>query len=542
MRHITLPSMRVAKLLICNVVSRLCAPVATAPVFFLLLFFLFCGLDSYSLAQSGFFPLVVVSSGFLFCYLLVLPCLFLPFFVRRIYKALLLIIGVLYFVINFGILYLYRTTFNHGREFRDMLAAILATNPSEAVEYLTTYITTEIIVYVLFAIALLLIVFYALNRVSLKIKVVPRALLFIFLLFSLTVSVCKYKQVLELNTLWLLSYNVPNLNEYKQNPVVSVCRKLPDNIVIILGESFSKSHSSLYGYDKNTNPKLTAMAADSVLKIYSNVSSYARNTIPCVKSIMTSYTDECADSINWYECLTLIEIMHNAGYTTHWISNQSKHGIYDNEVGRYAELCDVELFVEDKFAGLSHKNYDDELLSLFDTLLCDNTDKRFFVVQMMGSHSAFKERYPSTFSKFAADDYTATHPQLSLDNRQLLAEYDNSILYNDSVVYEITQRFSDKEAIVFYFSDHGFDVFQSSNDYIGHAVAGNEESEFYGRQIPFMVYTTEKFKEKYPHIEEHMWQAVDTPYRTDSIMYTIIDVAGVEAVNGLSYKEKSLFK
>ena len=446
MRHIT-PPVRVVKSLIHNVVSRLCAPVATAPVFFLLLFFLFCGLDSYSLAQSGFFPLVVVSSGFLFCYLLVLPCLFLPFFVRRIYKALLLIIGVLYFVINFGILYLYRTTFNHGREFRDMLAAILATNPSEAVEYLTTYITTEIIVYVLFAIALLLIVFYALNRVSLKIKVVPRALLFIFLLFSLTVSVCKYKQVLDLNTLWLLSYHVPNLNEYKQNPVVSVCRKLPDNIVIILGESFSKSHSSLYGYDKNTNPKLTAMAADSVLKIYSNVSSYARNTIPCVKSIMTSYTDECADSINWYECLTLIEIMHNAGYTTHWISNQSKRGLYDNEVGRYAELCDVGLFVGDQNAGMSRKNYDEELLPLLDTLLCGNIDKGFFVIQMMGSHSAFKERYPTAFSKFSADDYVDSHPQLSTSNRQLLAEYDNSILYNDSVRTVILVKIGKKRFI-----------------------------------------------------------------------------------------------
>ena len=257
---------------------------------------------------------------------------------------------------------------------------------------------------------------------------------------------------------------------------------------------------------------------------------------------MTSYTDEYADNINWYEYLTLIEIIHNAGYTTHWVSNQSKRGLYDNEVGRYAELCDVGLFVGDQNAGMSRKNYDEELFPLLDTLLCDNTDKRFVVVQMMGSHSAFKERYPTAFSKFSADDYAETYPQLSASNRQLLAEYDNSILYNDSVVYEIMQRFSDKEAIVFYFSDHGIDVFQSSNDYIGHAVAGNEESEFYGRQIPFMVYTTEKFKEKYPHIEEHMWQVVDTPYRTDSIMYTIIDVAGVETVNGLSYKEKSLFK
>ena len=518
----------------------MCAPVATTPVFFLLLFLLFCGLDSYSLARSGFFPLVVVTSGFLFCYLLVLPCLYLPFFVRGIYKAFLLVIGIIYFAINFGMIYLYQKTVNLIS--KDVLAAIFATNNEEVLEYFSTYITIDIVVFTLFAIALLLIIFYALNRVSLKMRFVPRFLLFVFILFSFVVSVCKYKQILDFNVLWSLTYSVPDLNKYKQNPVVSVDRELPDNIAIILGESFSKSHSSLYGYDKNTNPKLAAMVADSVLKIYSNASSYARNTIPCVKSIMTSYTDECADSINWYECLTLIEIMHNAGYTTHWISNQSKRGLYDNEVGRYAELCDVEQFVGDENAGMSRNNYDEELLPLLDTLLCGNIDKRFFVIQMMGSHSAFKERYPTAFSKFSADDYAGIYPQLSTSKRQLLAEYDNSILYNDSVVYEIIQRFSNREAVVLYFSDHGIDAFQSSNEYIGHAVAGNKDSEFYGRQIPFMVYTTEKFKEKYPQIEEKMWQAVDVPYRTDSIMYTIMDVAGIETVNGVSYKIKSLFK
>ena len=171
MRHIT-PPVRIVKSLIHNVVSRLCAPVATAPVFFLLLLLLFCGLDSYSLARSGFFPLVVVTSGYLFCYLLVLPCLYLPFFVRGIYKAFLLVIGIIYFAINFGMIYLYQKTVNLIS--KDVLAAIFATNNEEVLEYFSTYITIDIVVFTLFAIALLLIIFYALNRVSLKMRFVPR--------------------------------------------------------------------------------------------------------------------------------------------------------------------------------------------------------------------------------------------------------------------------------------------------------------------------------------------------------------------------------
>ena len=104
------------------------------------------------------------------------------------------------------------------------------------------------------------------------------------------------------------------------------------------------------------------------------------------------------------------------------------------------------------------------------------------------------------------------------------------------------RRFVDKEAVILYFSDHANDVFEATDHHIGHALLGNELSEFYGKQIPFMIYTTEKFKDKYPSVEEKIKSAVDTQFRTDSVMYTIMDIAGVESVNGISYKEKSLFK
>lgn len=519
----------------------MCKPVLVAPAYFILLLLLFCGFDVYSLSVAGFFPLVVFVSGFLFCYLLVLPCLFLPYFIRKIYKMFLLAMGVICFAINFGLFYLYQNTFNFLDE--DMIAPIMATNQAEASEYLSTYVNAEIVLSLLALIALMFLVFYALNRVSLKIRFLPRILLFVFLLFSCIVTVGRYKQISDYKVFWLLKSNrVPDLREYRQSPAILADDNATDNIVVILGESFSKLHSSLYGYEKSTNPKLAAMQAYSLLKVYPNVSSYATATIRSVKSIMAGYIDECADSINWYECLTLIEIMEKAGYKTHWISNQSKRGVYDNEVGRYAELCDAEYFVGDMYAGMSRENLDEELLPLIDGAISSNSGKNFYIIQMMGSHLKFSLRYPVKFSKFSADDYVTTHSHLSASNRQLVAEYDNSVLYNDSVVYEIMQRFADKDAAVFYFSDHSIDVFDSSDDYVGHAKREDEKSMFYGKQIPFMVYTTARFKASFPELEERMKQAVDVHYRTDSVMYTIMHVAGVGTVNGVSYKEKSLFK
>lgn len=529
------------KAFIHNVISRVCRPVVVAPVFFLLLLLLFCGLDVFSLSREGYYPFLVIISGVLFCYLLVLPCLYLPFFIRKIYKVLILLIGVVYFAINFGLLYLYRITFNYLDE--EILATILATNLDEAQEYLSTYVSVELITLVLFAIAVILLAFYALNRISLKMRFVPRFLLFVFLLFSCVISISKYNQIKEFKIFWLLnSERVPDLRDYMQYPAVVVSEECPENIVIILGESFSKSHSSLYGYERPTNPKLGTMFADGLLKIFPNVSSYATRTIPCVKSILAGYTNECADSINWYECLTLIEVVKQAGYKTYWISNLPKRGLYDNEIGRYAELCDAECFLGGYIPGLAKTRLDEELLPFVDAAINNSTERNLYIIQMQGSHHSFKERFPAAFSKFTADDYIVTHARLSKDKRQLLAEYDNSVLYNDSVVYEMMKRFSDKEAVVFYFSDHANDVFESSNDHIGHSILNDELSNFYGKQIPFMLYTTEKFKDKYPQIEEKIKSAVDVPLRTDSVMYTIMDIAGIETINGVSYEEKSIFK
>jgi heptose-I-phosphate ethanolaminephosphotransferase len=58
-----------------------------------------------------------------------------------------------------------------------------------------------------------------------------------------------------------------------------------------------------------------------------------------------------------------------------------------------------------------------------------------------------------------------------------MAEYDNSVLYNDYVVSEIIKCFADKDAVVLYFSDHAIDLFETDEKYCGHALSNNASSE-----------------------------------------------------------------
>lgn len=120
----------------------------------------------------------------------------------------------------------------------------------------------------------------------------------------------------------------PDLKDYAVHPqLLTLSEKKPKNIVMIIGESFSKTHSSLYGYHKNTNPCLKVLQNNGLLYIFNNIQTPALNTVPVFQSLMSTYKPEFKDSINWFECITIQGVLNEAGYYTSWISNQKSKRI-----------------------------------------------------------------------------------------------------------------------------------------------------------------------------------------------------------------------
>ena len=269
----------------------------------------------------------------------------------------------------------------------------------------------------------------------------------------------------------------------------------------------------------------------------SNIKSPATNTIPCFQAIMSTYKPEYKDSIPWWQCTTLPEILHHSGYCTYWVSNQSKIGIFDTVIGRYADLCNHNFFVGDKFAGMHRNKLDEEIIPLIIPLLQNTNSNSFYFIHLMGSHSTFKNRYPPLFDKFKPEDYE-TYPKHQREN---LATYDNSILYNDSVVNEIICLFQKQETIIFYFSDHAIDAYESSDDYMAHAKGTDPKSVEAGSKIPFMIYTSPLYQQNFPNEMEQIKRCTEQPFRTDDMIYTIMDIIGV-TFKGESLEGKSIFQ
>ena len=434
-----------------------------------------------------------VTHSFLLCYFVSLPFQLIPARFKTLYKRFIYILAFIDFCIETSCIIVTQATF-----YTDHVSIVLGTNLSEGREFVSTYVTSGLFWVLLIAVVVILFLKKAdkiVNGLGYKIAPVAVVLSLISCLYFIYKGSeswgCKFYN----KFFTFISFETPpDLRPYQSPLDIEVTKlNMPDNVVLILGESFSKSHSSMYGYEKETNPCLTAMANDSLLISFSNVIAPATHTIDCVKSIMSTYKLEYKDSVNWYECTTLPNIMKHCGYTTYWISNQSPSGVFDNVATRYSELCDSVYFVGNTMKGLDKSDYDEEVIAPIRQIIVEDS-KNFIIVQLMGSHFDYKMRYPEEWDVFQENDY----PNLMDYQKNTIASYDNSILYNDYIVSEILNYFDSTETIAFYFSDHGQDLFDSSEEYFGHARVGNSLSETAATQIPFFVYMSRKYQENYP--------------------------------------------
>lgn len=410
----------------------------------------------------------------------------------------------------------------------DMVGIILATNKQEVGEFINTFFSFDILLWLTACACIIL----TIRKIADHFSLVGYRLRYIFLLIVIagysvtcTKKSSNWGRIFFLKPLLFMSYELPpSLEQYYSDLDIEIdSTKTPDNICIIIGESFSKGHSSLYGYEKETNPQLQALERDSSLIVYKHITSPGTHTIESLQMFMSTLGLDNTQQKKWYEYTTLIELLSKSGYKTHWISNQSQKGIYDNVASRYAELCDTSMFVN-SFSGTNVKTYDEMILPILSTL--KNESRSAYFIHLMGSHYEFDKRYPSSHNIFEQDDYM-DYPQ---HQRYNLATYDNSIRYNDSIINEIIKHFRHGESIVYYFSDHGLDIYNSSADYIGHAT-GNPISVEAGIQIPFFVWMSKEYINNHRTEYERIRLRSDSTFNMKIFSRILMEDVGIRCTN-----------
>lgn len=310
--------------------------------------------------------------------------------------------------------------------------------------------------------------------------------------------------------------------------VDSCCFRVPD-IVLVIGESYNKHHSQLYGYDKPTTPRQLVMAEEGSLVPFSDVVASWNLTSFVFKHMFSLYA--VGDSGEWCNQPLFPEVFRKAGYHVTFITNQflpkAKEAVYDFSGDFFLSDPALSSRLFDKHNTKLHR-YDDGVLKELSILDSQFSNSNLTILHLMGSHVDYRSRYPQkTFRRFTPQMYD--RPELTPKQRQTLAHYDNSLLYNDSILKAITNHFADKDAVVIYMPDHGEEVFDSEpyingrlhNADIDYRLARNE------MEIPFWIWGSPKYIENHPYGWLAIQSAKDRPMMTDALPHLLLYLGGI---------------
>lgn len=295
-------------------------------------------------------------------------------------------------------------------------------------------------------------------------------------------------------------------------------------VVFVLGESTDRNHMQLYGYRLPTTPHLSSRYERGEIFRLSDTIACANHTSLAMSRIFT-FAEKEDPKDYWYLKANLFDIVRRAGYHTIWLSNQSPLGLWGNFDKYFSARCDEKFFIESEDKIAKQRQVDGVLLPVLDEFLAaSNFEKNFYIIHLYGTHEPFKERYPAEFEKFSADDENKSEELW----RQITAEYDNAVLYNDFIVDEIIQRFEDKNAVLIYISDHGEEVYDG-RDFFGHSV--EEDGNVHMIEIPALVWASKEFREHYLEKNSALNAALDRPYRTDYLIHTLLDIMDIHTTS-----------
>ena len=282
---------------------------------------------------------------------------------------------------------------------------------------------------------------------------------------------------------------------------VATCDADSMDLVLVIGESFNKLKSNLYGYPLVTNPMLQAERDKGLLTVFTDVVSPYNLTSISVKNMLS--LNSLGHGERWHEHPFWLAVMRRAGWQVDVWGNQRNFmtgmvfGASLNSV-----LFDPKV-VERVYHAVNEKPF------LMDSSLVANyyskwepSKHNLVIFHLMGQHTAYDARYPHTpkWEQWTTSDLpNADAPYMDEQRRSVVLDYARATLYNDYVLSMILNHYSHRNAVVVMLSDHGEEVYDY-RDFIerDHTPHKTPEMVHCENDIPLFIWCSPVYKERHP--------------------------------------------
>ena len=301
-----------------------------------------------------------------------------------------------------------------------------------------------------------------------------------------------------------------------------------ETYIIVIGESLNKKHMGLYGYMRDTTPLLNKHLKGENSIVFNNTFSSHTHTVQVLTLSLTEANQ--INGLDYYESLSIFDVLKQAGVETYWLTNQVLYGAWDNPVTAIVKKSD-NLIALNHHVGMSTETqkYDGEIIEKLENILENKTNKnRVIFIHLMGNHAHYCSRYPEDIYSIYSDDVK----QGEFGKRSVVKGlsknincYDNSIVYNDYVVSSLLNLLQNQDGVTgfIYMSDHADDV-------LGQRAHNSGKFTYEMTQVPMVAWFSDLYKSVYSEKYTTLKNNSNALYSNAFLYDTLIGLTNIETI------------
>lgn len=491
------------------------------------------------------FPIAEMLRGLIVDFLIFTPAIILPSFLS-IFYILALFPALLVITLTSSL----HTILYKSPPSKFAIQSILETSHNESIEFLHEFTTPSTC---LLATTLLIAYFFIIKKSSNYIKTTDKnyKINILILIIASLITFSAYQKgnkLLLSNISYLTAYSVSQYNHdihilndirktrnsinFNNIQVYKSSQSRQKNYIFIIGESASKHHMSIYGYGRQTTPKLEQLSQECI--VFSDVVSADTHTIPALRKSLLFH--EGTDEHDILKAPSIIGLLRNAGFKTFWLSNQTANSDGLTGTSILAGDAHYQAFLNKSRHEGQSSSYDEVLLPELKKALADPAPNKAIFLHLIGSHLSYSLRYPRAFAKFH-ERCDASSEAWRIAASDYINAYDNSIYYTDSLIGDVIKSVDavEGENFVLYFSDHGQEVYDT-RDMRGQDAKNPSRNMI---EIPLVCWISPEYRAANSDMVSRMEQAKDRPFSMAWFAQTAADLARV-SFDG-AHPELSLF-
>lgn len=294
-------------------------------------------------------------------------------------------------------------------------------------------------------------------------------------------------------------------------------------VVFVIGESARRDHMGLYGYDRDNTPNLDKEKNLVALQGYS-CDTATKLSLRCM-FVREGGASEAPQRT--LKEMNVFSVLKSNGWSSELYSMQSEAWFYNKTRADDYSLRE-NIASEKRNAG---KPVDDMLLvdEMKDSMANHPQGKHLIILHTKGSHYLYSDRYPRSFAKYQPECMGIDD---SCSTQEMINAYDNTLLYTDYFLSQVFDQLRDKNAIVFYASDHGESISKSMHFH----GTPRDHAPVEQRTVPIMVWASDKFlsndQNKASFEQLQKMAAEKKPAFHEKLYDTILGCIGYTSPNG----------